>query len=244
LEKTKQGVFWGFSPTGEKEEQMLMSGKGNTKRGLGFKILIISISFVLLGSLVTTFVITNKIAAEKRLAEIEGIVRKQATTTKSIAMMFLTRQMVKMATDFPIRPIKDFSSRKHYREFGYEVHPIWGTFNNHTGIDIEAKLGEKAFAVYDGKIIRAGRYGGYGLCVDLSFRYCNRDFVARYANLSEMLVSNGDIVSKGHVVGLTGSTGVSTGPHLHFETLLKDRPFDPIELYAKFGAMTAKAGSK
>ncbi|HOR46996.1 MAG TPA: hypothetical protein PK717_04715, partial [Caldisericia bacterium] len=91
---------------------MLMSGKGSTKRGLGFKILIISISFILLGSLVTTFVITNKIAAEKRLAEIEGIVRKQATTTKSIAMMFLTRQMVEMATDFPIYPIKDFTSRK------------------------------------------------------------------------------------------------------------------------------------
>ena len=223
---------------------MLMSGKDSAKRGLGFKILIISISFVLLGSLVTTFVITNKIAAEKRLAEIEGIVRKQATTTKSIAMMFLTRQMVRMATDFPIYPIKDFTSREHYCEFGYRIHPITGAFDNHTGIDIEAKLGEKAFAVYDGKIIRAGWYGGYGLCVDLSFRYCDRDFITRYGNLSEMLVSKGGVVSKGHVIGLAGTTGVSTGPHLHFETQLENKPVDPIDLYAKFGAMIAKAGPK
>ena len=224
---------------------MLMSGKGNTKRGLGFKILIISISFVLLGSLVTTFVITNKIAAEKRLAEIEGIVRKQATTTKSIAMMFLTRQMVRMATDFPIYPINDFASRSHFPAFGYRIHPIWGSVvDDQTGIDIEAKLEEKAFAVYDGKIIRAGWYGGYGLCVDLGFRYRDEDYIARYANMSEVLVSKGDVVSKGHVVGLTGSTGVSTGPHLHFETQLKDKPVDPIELYAKFGTMMAKAEPK
>lgn len=223
---------------------MLMGGKNNTKRDLGFKILVISISFVLIGSLTTALVITNRMAAEKRLAEIEGVVRKQATTTKSTAMVFLTRQMVEMATDFPIYPIRDFTSRSHDPAFGYRIHPIFGSFDYHTGIDIEAKLGEKAFAVYDGKIIRAGWYGGYGLCVDLGFRYRDEDYVARYANMSEVLVSKGDIVSKGHVVGLTGSTGVSTGPHLHFETMLKDRPVDPIDLYAKFGAMIARAGPK
>jgi len=165
--------------------------------------------------------------------------------TKSTAMMFLTRQMVRMATDFPIYPINDFASRSYFPAFGYRIHPIWGSFvDYHTGIDIEAKLEEKAFAVYDGKIIRAGWYGGYGLCVDLGFRYRDEDYIARYANMSEVLVSKGDVVSKGHVVGLTGSSGVSTGPHLHFETQLKDKPVDPIELYVKFGTMMAKAEPK
>ena len=87
----------------------------------------------------------------------------------------------------------------------------------HQGIDIARSYGSPIQAVQGGKIIRAGWYGGYGLCVEISH---GGGVVTRYAHMSSISVRNGQTVQAGQVIGKVGSTGHSTGPHLHFEKLV------------------------
>lgn len=91
----------------------------------------------------------------------------------------------------------------------------WG--RQHKGIDIARGYGSPIQAVQGGKIIRAGWYGGYGLCVEISH---GGGVVTRYAHMSSISVQNGQTVQAGQVIGKVGSTGNSTGPHLHYEKMV------------------------
>ena len=102
--------------------------------------------------------------------------------------------------------------------------PRWGT--THGGIDIPAARGTKIHACADGVVEIAGWYGGYGYCV--SIRHPN-GYVTRYGHQSEVLVEVGDHVSRGDVIGLVGSTGYSTGNHLHLEVLLDGNHLNPLD---------------
>lgn len=99
--------------------------------------------------------------------------------------------------------------------FGWRVHPISGTMRMHEGTDIAAPLGTPVLAAYSGRVAFAGENGGYGLMVAL--RHENETQESRYGHLSEILVQPNQWVEQGTVIGLVGSTGYSTGPHLHFE---------------------------
>ncbi|MGC1308606.1 MAG: M23 family metallopeptidase [Phormidesmis sp.] len=103
--------------------------------------------------------------------------------------------------------------------FGYRVHPITGDYRFHAGTDIGAAQGTPVLAVQDGSVETAGTAGGYGLMVVLNHRVEDTQLQSRYAHLSEILVEPGTKVNKGDVIGLVGSTGNSTGPHLHFEMM-------------------------
>ncbi|NJK72244.1 MAG: M23 family metallopeptidase, partial [Synechococcaceae cyanobacterium SM2_3_60] len=98
--------------------------------------------------------------------------------------------------------------------FGMRVHPISGLASFHQGIDLGAPTGTPILAAYSGQVIASGHAGGYGKAVVLAHDDSRR---TRYAHMSEIQVSEGDWVSQGDVIGLVGSTGNSTGPHLHFE---------------------------
>ncbi len=95
----------------------------------------------------------------------------------------------------------------------------------HTGIDISAPTGQQVVAAEGGSVIRASYYGGYGYCVDISH---GNGVVTRYAHLSRMAVSVGQEVQRGQNVGSVGSTGNSTGPHLHFEVIINGAPRNPV----------------
>ncbi|MEC4865311.1 MAG: M23 family metallopeptidase, partial [Jaaginema sp. PMC 1078.18] len=99
--------------------------------------------------------------------------------------------------------------------FGWRNHPILGTQRLHSGTDISAPTGTPVVAAYPGQVAIAGNVGGYGLMVTL--RHENDQQESRYAHLSEIFVEPGQEVEQGQVIGLVGSTGLSTGPHLHFE---------------------------
>ena len=101
--------------------------------------------------------------------------------------------------------------------FGWRLHPLSGTKRFHSGTDLGAPMGTPVLAAYAGKVAIADWLGGYGLSVLLEHDKGNS--ATRYAHLSEVLVQPGQIVKQGTVIGLVGSTGNSTGPHLHFETL-------------------------
>lgn len=98
--------------------------------------------------------------------------------------------------------------------FGYRIHPVLGYSKLHTGIDIPAPTGTPTVAVESGTVIFSGTQGSYGKTVMI--RHDNGN-VSLYAHNSELLVSVGQTVQKGQSVTKVGSTGRSTGPHLHFE---------------------------
>lgn len=103
--------------------------------------------------------------------------------------------------------------------FGWRIHPISGQRRFHAGIDIAAPQGTPVVAVHEGKVAIADYLGGYGLQILLHHEGGKR--ATRYAHLSEIFVQSGQLVKQGTIIGLVGSTGYSTGPHLHFETLEK-----------------------
>lgn len=99
--------------------------------------------------------------------------------------------------------------------FGWRIHPISGDKRFHTGTDIAAPMGTPVLAAYAGQVALADFFGGYGLSVALDHNKATQQTL--YAHLSEIFVKPGEWVKQGEVIGRVGSTGNSTGPHLHFE---------------------------
>jgi murein DD-endopeptidase MepM/ murein hydrolase activator NlpD len=101
--------------------------------------------------------------------------------------------------------------------FGWRVHPITGEWRFHSGTDLGAPMGTPVLAAYSGRVSLAEMMGGYGLSILLDHNQGKQE--TRYGHLSQVFVKSGQWVQQGTVIGLVGSTGNSTGPHLHFETL-------------------------
>ncbi len=113
--------------------------------------------------------------------------------------------------------------------FGWRQHPIFGSRTFHSGIDIGAAFGSPVKAANSGSVVYVGWYGGYGKVVIVNHgNYNGKPTSTLYAHLSSYSVSNGASVSKGQIIGHVGSTGYSTGPHLHFEVRLNGSPVNPL----------------
>lgn len=112
--------------------------------------------------------------------------------------------------------------------YGYRTHPISGERRLHAGIDIGAPNGSSIVAAEAGEVVYAGWYGGYGLATVIN----HGDGIATlYAHQSSLSVATGQRVSKGQRIGAVGSTGYSTGPHLHFEVRVNGEPVDPMPYF-------------
>ncbi len=108
--------------------------------------------------------------------------------------------------------------------FGIRNDPFTGEPKRHRGIDFAGTIGTELMAVAPGRVVSAGERVGYGTTVEIDH---GLGFTTLYAHLSQTLVTRGDWVRPGTVIGLAGSTGRSTGPHLHYEIRYKGVPFDP-----------------
>ncbi|MFC4150104.1 M23 family metallopeptidase [Micromonospora mangrovi] len=113
--------------------------------------------------------------------------------------------------------------------YGTRLDPYYHVWQVHPGVDLAAPVGTPIVAAADGRVSRAGWYGGYGnyTCVDHG-RADGQRLSTCYGHQSRLLVVPGQRVRAGQVIGLVGSTGASTGPHLHFEVRLGGRAVDPL----------------
>jgi murein DD-endopeptidase MepM/ murein hydrolase activator NlpD len=109
-------------------------------------------------------------------------------------------------------------------KIGWRRHPITGRQRLHSGIDYGTPMGTPIRAADGGTVVYSGEKGGYGKTVDI--KHCDGR-LTRYAHLNQLLVGRG-AVKQGQVVGKSGSTGFSTGPHLHFEVYIKDQSVNPL----------------
>ena len=117
-------------------------------------------------------------------------------------------------------------------EFG----PRWGT--NHNGMDIAANSGTAVYAADGGRVVLAEWYGGYGNCIMIEH---GNGYKTLYGHLSYIGVKDGQYVNQGDTIGQVGSTGNSTGPHLHFEVYSNGSRIDPEQFYSGLN-ISADAG--
>jgi murein DD-endopeptidase MepM/ murein hydrolase activator NlpD len=114
-------------------------------------------------------------------------------------------------------------------DFGWRYDPYYHVWQLHAGVDLAAGMGSPIFAAASGRVLRAGWNGGYGnyTCI-LHGTYQGKSMATCYGHQSQILVHAGQQVSRGQVIGRVGSTGASTGPHLHFEVRLDGEPVQPL----------------
>jgi len=119
------------------------------------------------------------------------------------------------------KPIKNAEAQS---TFGHRIDPFNGHLAFHSGIDLSGPAAAPIYSTAAGKVIAAGRNGAYGNAIDIDH---GAGVVTRYGHLSQILVQEGQQVSEGAVIGIQGSTGRATGPHLHYEVRYNDQPMNP-----------------
>lgn len=124
--------------------------------------------------------------------------------------------------------------------FGYRSDPFRGRRAMHQGIDIPGPVGTPIYATADGFVGRAGRYGGYGNLIELEH---GNGVQTRYGHLSTIMVQPGSRVRRGDIIGRMGSTGRSTGSHLHYEVRMDGEAVDPMP-FVQSGRYVAEVAAR
>ncbi|MGI9952197.1 peptidoglycan DD-metalloendopeptidase family protein [Moorellaceae bacterium AZ2] len=159
------------------------------------------------------------------LDELEALSRQIAAKIRAIQEQN-RRQLGPRGTSQLLWPLRGYTSISS--PFGWRIHPLLKTQRFHSGIDVPAPIGTEVLAAEDGQVISTGYLGAYGNHIIIDH---GGGFSTMYAHLSAILVREGQEVKRGQVIGRVGSTGWSTGPHLHFETQLRGEPTNPLQYY-------------
>lgn len=114
--------------------------------------------------------------------------------------------------------------------YGMRMHPRYGTWRMHEGVDLAAPKGTPVYATGNAVVLRAGWQPGYGYLIELNHGF---GYKTRYGHLSKMYVDVGDSVTRGQVIADVGNTGVSSGAHLHYEVRFRDHTVNPIHYFNK-----------
>lgn len=141
----------------------------------------------------------------------------------------LCKQHDEMLASIPaIQPVANKNLKQTASGYGTRIDPIYKTVKFHEGMDFSANVGTPVYVTGNGKVTQAGWDGLYGnsITIDHGFGY-----VTRYAHLSKIKVRRGQKVIRGEVIGEVGSTGKSTGPHLHYEVHVKGKVVNPVNYY-------------
>jgi murein DD-endopeptidase MepM/ murein hydrolase activator NlpD len=157
-------------------------------------------------------------------ANLDALVRRANLLSSSFreAADSLRSHVQRLSATPSIMPTEGFLTSNFSR---VRYHPILHYERPHEGLDITAPYGTPIIAPGAGRVTRVGWENGYGLAVEIDHGY---GVVTRYAHLSRTAVAAGQVVKRGDRLGFVGSTGLSTGPHLHYEVIVDGRPTDPL----------------
>ncbi|MXO91559.1 M23 family metallopeptidase [Pontixanthobacter aquaemixtae] len=125
--------------------------------------------------------------------------------------------------------------------YGMRTHPVTGGRRRHKGIDLAAPTGTPIYATADGTVSRASRFSSYGLYVSMEH---GAGLQTRFAHMSRIAVADGQRVRKGEIIGYVGSTGRSTGPHLHYEVRIDGKAVNPVPYMVESQAQQAFAAAR
>lgn len=138
------------------------------------------------------------------------------------------------------KPILETDGYRLSSDFGLRPDPFDGHHRQHEGIDFAAHQGSKILATAKGRVIWAGNRGGYGNLVEIDH---GNGYKTRYGHNEQVFVSVGDLVNEGDVIASLGSTGRSTGPHLHYEIIEQGRKINPASHLEKTEATHEESSS-
>lgn len=176
-------------------------------------------------SIVSDKALVNSLTAKLNLLERQ--VAAQSMSFSEIARA-LSNDKDRLQHIPSIQPISEKDMTQMASGYGWRVDPVYGTSKHHDGMDFASPIGTPVYATGDGTVIKAGWDGAYGNAIDIDHGY---NYLTRYAHLSEVLVSPGQEIHRGDLIGKVGSTGKSTGSHLHYEVRLKGTPQNPVNYY-------------
>lgn len=174
--------------------------------------------------------LVNRVSSKLNLFERQ--VYAQSTSFDQLADA-ISRDKDRIAHIPSIQPVSEKDMTQMASGYGYRIDPIYGTSKHHDGMDFASPTGTPVYATGDAVVTDASWNTGYGNMVELDHGY---NYTTRYAHLSKILVGRGQHVSRGDLIGLVGSTGKSTGSHLHYEVRFKGVPQNPVNFY--FGDLT------
>lgn len=164
--------------------------------------------------------------------DIDQLSRRLYVQSKSFDKIFeLAKTKATMMASIPaIQPISNKDLSRIASGYGYRMHPIYKTWKMHSGIDFTAPKGTPIYATGDGKIWKPkkNRLSGYGKTVIINHGY---GYKSLYAHMSKIIVKPGQKVKRGQIIGYVGSTGISTGPHLHYEVWKSEARVNPVHFF-------------
>ena len=178
---------------------------------------------------------TNGGIAKSSWLALDALTRKVYLESRSLdELQMLATDKEAMATSIPATwPIDQRNLTSDIGSYGGRIHPIYRRYIKHEGIDLPAKTGEPVYATGNGRVKLTDigyRSRGYGrqIVIDHGFGY-----MTRYAHLSQIDVTPGQYVTRGEQIGRVGSTGGTTGPHLHYEVIFMGHTVNPINYFRR-----------
>lgn len=170
--------------------------------------------------------------------KVDVIAKQTAIQSRSLDdIINLAKGKEKLLAAIPaIQPVKNESLKHMASGYGYRSDPFTKIKKFHAGMDFSVNIGTPIYATGDGRVTRANnQLSGYGNLIEVEHGY---GYQTRYAHLSKYNVTQGQIVKRGDIIGYAGSTGRSSGPHLHYEVHYKGNPVNPLNYY--YGDISAK----
>ncbi len=164
-------------------------------------------------------------------ARLDRLTRQLVVQSKSLdevsSMVLLKQDM--LASIPSIQPVANEDLTRTAGGFGWRIHPVHKINKFHAGMDFSAKTGTPIYATGDGKVVFAEyATNGYGMHVIIDHGY---DYQTLYAHLSKITVKKGQTLKRGDEIGLIGNTGLSSGPHLHYEVHKNGEQVDPVNFF-------------
>jgi len=167
------------------------------------------------------------VSTSKKLNELKKELYIQSKSYDELILLAKNKET--MLENLPaIQPVLNKNLKYMASGYGWRIDPIYHTRRFHAGMDFTAPVGTNVFATGNGVVVSAGWEQGYGNCVQINHGY---GYITLYGHMSAIKVRNGQTVKRGDIIGLVGSTGKSTGPHLHYEVHFKGQIMNPQNYY-------------